>query len=951
MKTKLAGMALLMMVIIATKIHAQDFISTARGKDNFPVVSGRIAAAVCVDDSDYFLVRKAADMLRQDIGRVTGIKPELKHAFSGSGKNVIIIGSLDRSALIGQLIKNKKIQVGNLTGKWEAYTLQVVHHPFPGINNALVIAGSDRRGTAYGVFELSKQMGVSPWYWWADVPVKKKKDVFVRDGEYYFGPPAIKYRGIFINDEAPALSGWVHEKYGGFNHRFYDKVFELLLRLKANYLWPAMWGSAFNTDDTLNPVMASKYGIVMGTSHQEPMNRATEEWRRLHAGAWNYQTNDSTLRAYWTRGIVRMDHRETIVTIGMRGNGDKPMTEGSNISLLEKIVRDQRRIISRVTGKPASETPQDWALYKEVQDYYDKGMRVPDDVTLLFSDDNWGNIRRLPALRDSLRAGGYGIYYHFDYVGGPRNYKWLNTNPIPRVWEQMHLAYAYHVRRIWVVNVGDIKPMEFPISFFMDYAWDPAKWPASLLPAYTRDWAREQFGKKYAGQIADILNRYTQYNGRRKPELLSPATYSLTHYREAGRVVKEYNRIALQAKQIYQELPQGYKAAFYQLVLYPTAACANLNDLYVTAGKNNLYASQGRAMTNTLADSVGNMFARDAALSHYFNKGMENGRWDHMMDQTHIGYMGWQEPWKNNMPKLVRIQLPDKASMGVSVEGSGSWWPQDTTRATLPVFDPYLKPKEYLDIFNRGKIPFNFHIRVGAPWVRVSAENGKVDQQSRIWVNIDWPKAPHGSHSIPITISSSAGNPVIVLVRILNPVYPVPATWKGFVESQGYVSMEAAHFTRELGSPGVRWQLIPGLGRTLSAMTPMPVTAASQTPGGNCPQLDFRMYLFDTGNVRVSAYLSPTLDYNPKQGLRYALSIDQDPPVIMDMNADQSDRAWAQSVSNNIKILVSAFHIRKPGVHILRYWMVDPGVVLQKLVVDLGGVKSSYLGPPESFHR
>src|SRR6185312_12898157 len=314
-----------------------------------------------------------------------------------------------------------------------------------------------------------------------------------------------KYRGIFLNDEAPALSGWVHENFGNFNHLFYEKVFELLLRLKGNYLWPAMWGNAFNNDDTLNPVMANKYGIVMGTSHQEPMNQATEHWRHEHKGAWNYQTNDSVLRAFWKQGIENMDHRETIVTIGMRGDGDKPMTEGSNIALLEKIVAGQRKIIAEVTGKSASETPQDWALYKEVQDYYDKGMRVPDDVTLLFSDDNWGNLRRLPKLNATPRSGGYGIYYHFDYVGGPRNYKWIDTNQIERVWQQMRLADEYDADRLWIVNVGDIKPMEFPTSFFLDMAWNPKAMTLARMEAYPRDWAAEQFGPEHATMIGVIL--------------------------------------------------------------------------------------------------------------------------------------------------------------------------------------------------------------------------------------------------------------------------------------------------------------------------------------------------------------------------------------------------------------------------------------------------------------
>ncbi|MFC7669511.1 glycosyl hydrolase 115 family protein [Hymenobacter humi] len=393
-----------------------------------------------------------------------------------------------------------------------------MNNPMPGVERALVIAGSDKRGTIYGIYDLSQQIGVSPWYWWADVPTKQQPALYVLAGRHTQGEPKVKYRGIFLNDEAPALSGWAKEKFGGINSKMYVHVFELILRLRGNYLWPAMWGNAFNDDDKQSPVLADEYGVVMGTSHHEPMVRSQQEWKRYGSGAWNYQTNPKVLQDFWRQGIRNMGTKESIVTVGMRGDGDEPMSEGSNIALLEKIVADQRQILAEETRKPADQTPQLWALYKEVQDYYDKGMRVPDDVTLLLCDDNWGNIRKLPKVGEKPRKGGYGIYYHFDYVGGPRNYKWLNTNPLPRIWEQMHLAHAYGANQIWIVNVGDLKPMELPISFFLDYAWNPDKIKADQVAAYTQRWAAQQFGPTYAGEIGDILAKYAKYNARRKPE-------------------------------------------------------------------------------------------------------------------------------------------------------------------------------------------------------------------------------------------------------------------------------------------------------------------------------------------------------------------------------------------------------------------------------------------------
>ncbi len=841
------------------KIRAQNFVTEKNSTGEFPVVALNNTAAICVDDSDYFLVKKAAFFLQQDIQRVTDRKPEILHSFSSLGKNIIIIGSVEKSGLIRQLIKNKKFNIDDLQGKWEAYRLQVIHHPFKGIDNARVIAGSDRRGTAYGVFTLSKQMGVSPWYWWADVPVKKKKEVFVKNGAYKFGPPSVKYRGIFLNDEAPALSGWVHEKFGNFNHLFYEKVFELLLRLKANYLWPAMWGNAFNNDDTLNPVMADKYGIVMGTSHQEPMNQATEEWRHEDKGAWDYTTNDSVLSAFWRKGIENMGHRETIVTIGMRGNGDEPMTQGTAINLLERIVAAQRKIIADVTGKPASETPQDWALYKEVQDYYDKGMKVPDDVTLLFSDDNWGNIRRLPKLNDKPRSGGYGIYYHFDYVGGPRNYKWLNTNNIARVWEQMHLAYEYKVRRIWIVNVGDLKPMEFPISFFMDYAWNVNQWNEDNLNDYYTQWAARQFGTEHAKEIGQIIQKYSQYNARRKPELLDENTYSILHYNESNRVRNDYDKLAEEAEKISSELPDEYKDAYFELVLHPVKACANLQDLYTSVAWNHYYAKQNNPLANKYADKAKQYYINDSLISAAYNH-LDNGKWDHMMDQTHIGYTYWQQPLRQKMPAVQYVAQGAAAQKEIKLDPTG-------------------KPTENL-------IPKN-------------------------------------------------GNE------------------NSFYELNGYVSIEAAHYTKKFDANNIKWKVIPGIGRDGDGITTFPVTAAEQAIRVNPPHLEYDFYTHDAGSVKLDAYFSPTLNfYNDPGGLKYAISIDNEQPQIISINKNDTDvRTWSEWVSNNIIIKTTHHGVNNPGRHSVKFWMISPAVILQKLVVDFGGVKPSYLGPPETLYK
>jgi hypothetical protein len=779
-----------------TADHTLDsYVTSSAGAGRFPLLVNGRAAPLYVSASDFTGVLRAARDLRGDIGRVSQAEPALAMDALPNARAIVIVGTLGKNATIDRLVRERKLDVRGLAGKWETFVLQIVPKPQPGVEQALVIVGSDKRGTIYGIYDLSMQIGVSPWHWWADVPVRKQSALYVLPGRHTLGEPVVKYRGIFINDEAPALSGFARETFGGFNHQFYEKVFELVLRMKGNYLWPAMWGNAFADDDTLSPRLADEYGVVVGTSHHEPLTRAQAEWRKYGKGAWNYETNDSVLREFWRGGIRRMGTRENIVTVGMRGDGDEPMTQGTAISLLERIVADQRTIIAQETKQDASRTPQLWALYKEVQDYYDKGMRVPDDITLLFADDNWGNIRRLPAASDRNRRGGFGVYYHFDYVGGPRNYKWINTNPIARVWEQMHLAYATGATRIWIVNVGDIKPLEFPTQFFLDYAWNPERWPADRLPEYTRQWADNQFGPEHATEIADIVTTYSKFNGRRKPELLSPETYSLTNYREAETVVAEYNDLVERAERISSQLPAEYRDAFYELVLHPVQASANLNDLYVTVARNRLYAQQARASTNDLADRARRLFDRDAEISSYYNTTLAGGKWSHMMDQTHIGYTYWQEPQRNVMPRVDVIQVPVAAEMGVAYEGQVPFGAQPVgpprpREAALPEFDSYQRGRHYIDLYNRGRTPFTFTAHAAEPWVVISPSSGTVEKDQRLTVTVDWNQVPTGSHKVAITLDGPgvAGigtGPRVIQAIVNNPAAPKRDDVKGFVEGNG----------------------------------------------------------------------------------------------------------------------------------------------------------------------
>jgi len=926
----------LLLPAAALALGQSRYVETVERPGSFRIAQAHTCAAIYVDATDYPGVTRAAGDLQADIARVTGCTAAITHDASALPAHVIVIGSLEHSPLVKRLADTSAI-----AGKWESFLIQPVTKPLPGVSGALVIAGSDKRGTIYGIYDLSEQMGVSPWYWWADVPVAHSDALFVKPGRFIQGEPAVKYRGIFLNDEAPSLSGWTKEKFGGFNHNFYVKVFELLLRLKGNYLWPAMWGSAFNEDDPLNPKLADEYGIVMGTSHHEPMLRAQQEWKRHGKGPWNYATNAEELRAFWDEGIERNKAYESIITIGMRGDGDLPMAANgdmeANKALLERIVADQRAIIARRMGPDLTKVPQDWALYKEVQQYYEAGMRVPDDVTLLWCDDNWGNLRRLPTPAERKRGGGAGIYYHFDYVGDPRNYKWLNTVPITKVWEQMNLAYQYGARRIWIVNVGDLKPMEFPIEYFLSLAWNPQRWPHDQISEFGRLWAEREFGPAYAGDIADIVAKYTKYNGRRKPELLEPGTFSLENYEEADRVLGEWRTLTDRAERIYRALPENARDAFFELVLYPVKACTQVNELYIAAARNRFYAAQGRASANDYAARVRKLFQADADLSAEYNHTLAHGKWDHMMDQTHIGYTGWQQPDTNVMPAVTEIQPGEAAQMGV-------------TPAALQ-FDAFNRPTRYIDVFNKGRAPFDFSATASVPWIDLSRTHGTVSKDTRVELRVDWSKAPLGTALGSVTITGAAATPVTVKVMSFRPREVTRDTLHGFVEADGYVSIEAAHYAKKTGAGAVHWEEILDYGRTLSSMTILPCTASSVTPPRDSPSLEYRMYLFDPHAVEVHTIIAPTLNFVPGRGLRFAMAFDDQPPQIIDALAHNSLHDWAESVKDSVRMVTSTHSLSGSGYHLLRYWMVDPGIVLQKIVIDLGGLKPSYLGPPESFHR
>ncbi|MBB4619797.1 glycosyl hydrolase 115 family protein [Sphingomonas abaci] len=639
------------------------------------LIAGSRPAVVVVDGAADPAVLNAARGLAGDLARVAGAPDAGVRTTLPASGNLVLVGELGRSPLIDRLVKAGRVSTASVAGRWEAYRQVVVDRPFPGILRALVILGADRRGAVFGAYDLSETIGVSPWAWWADVPVRRRTNLYITAGTRV-DAPGVRYRGLFINDEEPAFGTWARMHFGGVNSKAYGHVFDLILRLKGNYLWPAMWGKSIAADDPASMALADARGLVLGTSHHEPMTRAQAEWHRdtdggVTGGAWDYTTNAANLRAFWRGGIERMMSKsgrgyEQLVTVGMRGDGDEPMSRDTATGLLERIVADQRRIIADVTHRPAKQTPQLWALYKEVQDYYDAGLKVPDDVTLLFSDDNWGQIRRLPT-RDRARAGGFGVYYHFDYVGGPRSYKWLANTQVEKTWQQMDLAWQSGARTIWIANVGGLKPMEYPIDFFLRMAWNPDGMTPAALAAYPRQWAARLFGPAQAEAIGALATDYARLAACRKPELVDADSFALGAAGPVldggafGWVVSEWHSLADRTAAVRQRLAPDQQDAFAQLIGHPVAAMANLHDLYYAVAWNRKLAALGDARANLFADRAEAAFRQDKALTQAYHR-LAGGKWDGMMLQTHFGYTSWNDPKVDAMPQVTRI-----AAMGGAV--------------------------------------------------------------------------------------------------------------------------------------------------------------------------------------------------------------------------------------------------------------------------------------------
>lgn len=973
------------------------------GKNDFSLVTRNDLATILVDEKDNATVRLCAEIFTDDIHRVTGQTPMLINNISDAERSCIIIGSINDSRIIKKLITNGKIDVQEIKGKWESCLTQIIDNPLPGIEKGLIIAGSDRRGTAYGIFELSKQIGVSPWYFFADVPAEERDEIYIKSGRYILKSPSVKYRGIFINDYGWGLKPWAFhtfapEEGNRLGPRTYAKIFELLLRLKANFIW-----------DAHVPDLADKYGIVLGTGHTQALMGSAADWKKEYPGElWDYTKNRDHIYNFWEKSVLERGHYENVYTMGKRGMGDTAGVE-ITVPVLDQIIKDQRNILKKHVNKDLEEVPQVLYAYTEMLNFYNNGLKLPDDVILCWPDDNFGNIRQLPNTKEQERSGGSGIYYHFQWLNGATNsYTWLCTTPPAQIWYEMKRAYDFDVKKLWVVNVGDIKPAEIDIEFFMQLAWDVSSWDNHSTHEFLRLWANREFGGEFALQIANILQKHYElgyarrpenmlmYNNVRKEQLgwwvfpeddyeeminyqgrkdeLVWDFFNIDNYNdEAQKRIDAYDTLINKVDKIYYSLPKEYKDAFFETVVYNVKGAALHNMKILYAQKSIAYGKQKRASAAFFAylaqQAENNLFK---LLNHYNrNLVVAGDKWDRMASLPGPWAAQWHQ-W--DMPPLSFYSGNGAPRMKLSTEGGNE--------SMLPGFSVYNKDKRFIDLYNTGNGAVYWSSSVSDDWILLSDTAGVIYDQKRIWVTIDWEKAPkeiklEGRISFNWKTSIVAdshrwdydkmtdedkkelrnGKFSYMGLSIFNPAAPSPENVKGFVESNGYISIEAEHYTGKRDVNEGEWDIIEGLGRTGNSITILPLNLPSIDPDGDIltesPRIEYDIYTFTKGTASLQLNCSPSFPANKDYGQRIAVAINDEPPQIISAEKDiivmDTYTNSRNAVMENLMKISGKLSFKKTGEHTLKIWMIDPGIVIDKIILDFGGVKDSYLGPPESF--
>lgn len=907
----------------------------------------------------------AAYLLADDVQRVTGVRPRLITASSQARGQVIVIGNA-QSRLVRTFISDQSPLVKKLQGRWECFALKIVEKPSPLISQALVVAGSDARGTAYGVFTLSEKIGVSPWYWWADVPVAQQKQLVIHQPEYVSATPSVKYRGIFINDEDWGLRPWAANTFEpalkNIGPKTYAKIFELLLRLKANLVWPAMHpGTAPFYSVPGNKEMASLFSIVIGSSHAEPMLRNNVgEWDEKTMGHFNYLTNKQKVFSYWEDRVRESSEIDVIYSMGMRGVHDSQM-EGVKsakeaVPLLEKIFEDQRSLLKKYQPKNGS-TPQVLTPYKEVLEFYDAGLTVPDDITLVWPDDNYGYIQRLSNEQERKRSGGAGVYYHASYWGRPHDYLWLSSTHPSLIREEMIKAYQTGADRLWVLNVGDIKPLEYNLQLFLDMAYNTTPFKASSYSqSHLLRWHEQLFGKQNAKAITGILWRYYQLAFERRPEFMGwsrtePTTktnHTAYHHffygDEAQRRIDAYDALEKGVEDLRRKIALPAAAAFYQLVYYPVVGASAMNKKFLYRDKAYLYAAQGRISAGNYAAQSQAAYERIVAETANYNS-LLNGKWKDMMNMKPRGLPVFEAP------VLPLLAIEKKWGWGIAPEGfdTGS-----TKNFVLPAFTQAMNQSYFIDIFLCDSTTVQWKAVTSAAWIKISAGSGTLSPQAatnekRTWVTIDWAKAPKETPLVGQIDFSGAGQKFSVKVQAFRPPANVIKAVGAFAEANGYVSMFAQHHTGINQKPGYTWEKVHGLGHTGAAMmtsiSPVPATVIDTTRIiQTASSVSYDFFTFNDATSQVLLYALPTLPLNKNVRVRCAFSIDGGALQVVDFTANSTTRTeeWKKNVLSNTAVRKLAGPLLKKGKHTLTVFAIDPGVALDRIIIDLGNFEDAY---------
>ncbi|MRT93204.1 glycosyl hydrolase 115 family protein [Ancylomarina sp. 16SWW S1-10-2] len=981
-KMRLAIVSMLLL-LFTSGISAQN--------KNFTLVSENQTAKIIIDKKDAKVVEIAANILSEDVFKVSGTKLVVEHKLS---KGAIIAGTIGKNKIIDKLIAEKKLDVSSIQNKWESYIIQVVDNPSKNVKNALVIVGSDRRGTAFGLLEISRMIGVSPWEWWADVTPDKKQELVLTIENKKYGSPSVKYRGLFLNDEDWGLQRWAALNYepetGDIGPKTYAKVFELLLRLRANTIWPAMHSCTKSFYSyPKNKQVANDYAIVVGTSHCEPMLcNINAEWDSNTMGEWRYDNNSETIKTLFQKRSKETANYEGIYTMGMRGKHDSPMIVGeddtdSQVKQLENVIADQREILEKETGKKAATLPQIFIPYKEVLTCYQNGMEVPEDISLVWTDDNYGYIRQLSNAEEQKRSGGAGVYYHTSYWGRPHDYLWLNsTNPV-LMWEEMSKAYEFQSRDLWILNCGDIKPHEYNIELFLDMAWDMSSFDKSSgVKNHMQNWAGREFGEQNANSVTELMYEYNRLAFQRRPEFMDwsrvePVTKSgdtelnQIHYGdEVSSRIEDYQKLMDASEDLKTNIAPNRKDAFYELVTYPVIGAASLNHKWLYSYKNKFAAQQGRKSAAYFGQKSMEAFQQIQKETQYFNNKLQNGKWNYIMSMSPRNLPVF------STPTIATFVGEDKAQLGLALESYEMEVNHDVINSyadVLPVFNAYLNSRYFVDVFLKGEVEIDWKAESKANWIHISKTKGTLNsknQEQRIWVSIDWDKVPVGvnkkeaplghdyqlippSYKVNSAIDFVSGDSTISIgISVFNPKYKELENYKGFVEDKGFVSINAENYSSTKSGKQASWETFDGVGYTGKVVTALPRSADSQTTiqsiVNNSPVLEYDFYTFNFGEVNVLLQAVPTHAVNNERGVRCAVSIDNADPVIVDFQTFGRSDEWMENVLKNTSVKAAQQIVNKAGKHTLKIWMVDPGVMIDQILIDLGGWKKSYSFPAES---